>query len=38
MSSTQQLNDLITKIDSDKEYTITKEYDADGYIFKVNIA
>lgn len=38
MSSTQQLNDLITKIDSNKDYTVTKEYDADGYIVKVNIA
>lgn len=37
MSSAKQLNDLITKIDSNKEYTITKEYDEDGYIVIVII-
>lgn len=37
LSTTQELNDLITKIDTSRKYTITKEYDSNGYINLINI-
>lgn len=36
-STTQQLNELIIKIEDNKKYTVTKESDSNGFINTINI-